>query len=68
MVSVDGVLIFTLTVSVPPGKEFQGRRLNVSMARRKTVPGLMRGGMSMRGGPNMMDRGGTAPLSVHTHS
>ncbi|KAF7687167.1 hypothetical protein HF521_014395 [Silurus meridionalis] len=40
------------------GKEFQGRRLNVSMARRKTVPGLMRGGMAMRGGPNMMDRGG----------
>ncbi|KAF5899029.1 GAS2-like protein 1, partial [Clarias magur] len=38
------------------GKEFQGRRLNVSMARRKTAPGLMRGGMPMRGGP--MDRGG----------
>ncbi|KAF4074158.1 hypothetical protein AMELA_G00236310 [Ameiurus melas] len=40
------------------GKEFQGRRLNVSMARRKAVPGFMRGGMPMRGGPNMMDRGG----------
>ncbi|XP_026862037.2 EWS RNA-binding protein 1b isoform X2 [Electrophorus electricus] len=39
------------------GKEFQGRRLNVSMARRKVVPGAMRGGMSMRGG-DMMERGG----------
>lgn len=52
-------------LSVHPGKEFQGRRLNVSMARRKTVPGFMRGGMTMRGGPNMIDRGGRVLL--HTH-
>ncbi|XP_066509251.1 RNA-binding protein EWS-like isoform X2 [Hoplias malabaricus] len=42
------------------GKEFQGRRLKVSMARRKMVPGGMRG-MPMRGGPDrggMMGRGG----------
>ncbi|XP_073798134.1 uncharacterized protein isoform X1 [Danio rerio] len=39
------------------GKEFQGRRLKVSMARRKPMIGGMRGGMPMRGGPGM-DRGG----------
>ncbi|XP_051748555.1 EWS RNA-binding protein 1b isoform X4 [Ctenopharyngodon idella] len=39
------------------GKEFQGRRLKVSMARRKPMMGGMRGGMPMRGGPGM-DRGG----------
>uniref|UniRef100_A0A8C6U9H0 EWS RNA-binding protein 1b n=1 Tax=Neogobius melanostomus TaxID=47308 RepID=A0A8C6U9H0_9GOBI len=38
------------------GKEFQGRRLNVSMARRKPTMGGMRGGMPMRDG--MMNRGG----------
>jgi len=38
------------------GKEFQGRRLKVSMARRKPMMGGMRG-MPMRGGPGM-DRGG----------
>lgn len=59
---------YLFRLSVRPGKEFQGRRLNVSMARRKTVPGFMRGGMAMRGGPNMMDRGGTALLHrTHTH-
>lgn len=39
------------------GKEFQGRRIKVSMARRKPMMGGMRGGMPMRGGPGM-DRGG----------
>lgn len=39
------------------GKEFQGRRLKVSMARRKPPMGGMRGGMPMRDG--MMGRGGT---------
>ncbi len=38
------------------GKEFQGRRLKVSMARRKPMMGGMRGGMPMRDG--MMGRGG----------
>nr|XP_057925686.1 RNA-binding protein EWS-like isoform X2 [Doryrhamphus excisus] len=38
------------------GKEFQGRRLKVSMARRKPQMGGMRGGMPMRDG--MMGRGG----------
>ncbi|XP_056100011.1 EWS RNA-binding protein 1b isoform X2 [Rhinichthys klamathensis goyatoka] len=38
------------------GKEYQGRRLKVSMARRKPMMGGMRG-MPMRGGPGM-DRGG----------
>lgn len=39
------------------GKEFQGRRLKVSMARRKPMlGGGMRGGMPMRDG--MMGRGG----------
>lgn len=56
-------ILTPLSVSVLLGKEFQGRRLNVSMARRKTVPGFMRGGMPMRGGPNMMDRGGRATRS-----
>ncbi|XP_062873571.1 EWS RNA-binding protein 1b isoform X6 [Trichomycterus rosablanca] len=40
------------------GKEFQGRKLSVSMAKRKNPQGMMmRGGMPMRGGPPM-DRGG----------
>lgn len=39
------------------GKEFQGSRIKVSMARRKPMMGGMRGGMPMRGGPGM-DRGG----------
>uniref|UniRef100_A0AAY4DYK8 Uncharacterized protein n=1 Tax=Denticeps clupeoides TaxID=299321 RepID=A0AAY4DYK8_9TELE len=40
------------------GKEFQGKRLKVSMARRKNpMGGPMRGGMPMRDGP--MGRGGT---------
>lgn len=38
------------------GKEFQGQRLKVSMARRKPMMGGMRGGMPMRDG--MMGRGG----------
>lgn len=41
------------------GKEFQGRRLKVSMARRKPMMGGMRGGMPMRDG--MMGRGGKCP-------
>ncbi|CAB1332839.1 unnamed protein product [Coregonus sp. 'balchen'] len=49
------------------GKDFQGKKLKVSMARRKPMMGMMRGGMSMRGdrggmmnrgGPGMMGRGG----------
>lgn len=49
------------------GKDFQGKKLKVSMARRKPMMGMMRGGMSMRGdrggmmnrgGPGMMSRGG----------
>lgn len=42
------------------GKEFQGRRLKVSMARRKPMMGGMRGGMPMRDG--MMGRGGKCQL------
>lgn len=42
------------------GKEFQGRRLKVSMARRKPMMGGMRGGMPMRDG--MMGRGGKCHL------
>lgn len=38
------------------GKEFQGQRLKVSMARRRPMMGGMRGGMPMRDG--MMGRGG----------
>ncbi|CDQ78528.1 unnamed protein product [Oncorhynchus mykiss] len=38
------------------GKEYQGKRLKVSMARRKPMMGGMRGGMPMRG--DMMGRGG----------
>ncbi|KAI7813706.1 Ewsr1b protein, partial [Triplophysa rosa] len=39
------------------GKEFQGQKIKVSMARRKPGMAGMRGGMPMRGGPGM-DRGG----------
>lgn len=53
--SIIVVLISYSFVLSASGKEFQGRRLKVSMARRKPVPGGMRGGMPMRGGP---DRGG----------
>lgn len=38
------------------GKEFQGQRIKVSMARRRTMMGGMRGGIPMRDG--MMGRGG----------
>ncbi|TRY65291.1 hypothetical protein DNTS_015443 [Danionella cerebrum] len=38
------------------GKDFQGKKLKVSMARRKPMMGMMRGGMPMRG-----DRGGMMP-------
>lgn len=41
------------------GKDFQGKKLKVSMARRKPMMGMMRGGMSMRGDRGgMMNRGG----------
>ncbi|CAB1318419.1 unnamed protein product, partial [Coregonus sp. 'balchen'] len=49
------------------GKDFQGKKLKVSMARRKPIMGMMRGGMPMRGdkggmmnrgGPGMIGRGG----------
>lgn len=40
------------------GKEFQGQRLKVSMARRRPMMGGMRGGMPMRDG--MMGRGGNS--------
>lgn len=42
------------------GKDFQGKKLKVSMARRK--PMMMRGGMLMRGDRGgMMGRGGEYP-------
>lgn len=42
------------------GKDFQGKKLKVSMARRKPMMGMMRGGMPMRGDRGgMMGRGGT---------
>lgn len=47
------VYIFVYVIT---GKEFQGRRLKVSMARRKPMMAGMRGGMPMRDG--MMGRGG----------
>lgn len=40
------------------GKDFQGKKLKVSMARRKPIMGMMRGGMPMRDGRGMMGRGG----------
>lgn len=44
------------------GKEFQGQRIKVSMARRRTMMGGMRGGIPMRDG--MMGRGGKC---LHCH-
>lgn len=46
------------------GKEFQGQKIKVSMARRKPGMGGMRGGMPMRGGPGM-DRGGMVFLEFY---
>lgn len=44
---------------VSTGKDFQGKKLKVSMARRKPMMGMMRGGMPMRGDRGgMMGRGG----------
>lgn len=43
------------------GKEFQGQRLKVSMARRRPMMSGMRGGMPMRDG--MMGRGGKSAIS-----
>lgn len=55
LITCEFDLIFFLTFLIL-GKEFQGRRLKVSMARRKPMMGGMRGGMPMRDG--MMGRGG----------
>lgn len=49
----------------PLGKDFQGKKLKVSMARRKPMMGMMRGGMPMRGDRGgMMGRGGNASLEA----
>lgn len=58
--SFHSVLQITEMIVFPPlGKDFQGKKLKVSMARRKPMMGMMRGGMPMRGDRGgMMGRGG----------
>lgn len=53
------MLITCVPCPVPAGKDFQGKKLKVSMARRKPMMGMGMPGMPMRGDRGgMMGRGG----------
>lgn len=74
MHSLGNVLSMIVCIEYAPlpfsylGKDFQGKKIKVSKARRKPITGMMRGGMPMKvdkGG--MMNRGGMFCQSCSTH-